>query len=562
MSLWKRLFSRSAPSPVPPASSAAKRNVLSPEALYREEAIRRLHELDGVEAVTPGDDPLLLTVRVRGSNLDLFLGNVFAETRDLAPDERMVALDGLLRSMTAALEDHSALAWEEVLPQLVPVLRPETYGVVGDSGSLRSVPAGRTVAPFLKAMLVVDSETEMASVGAASLEAWGVSLEQALEAATSLLSTYQHPVECYDTAPSPIWHLTSEDGFESSRLLIPGFLERFRDKVEGNPIAIVPERSQLYIAGDANPETILRLCGIAEREFEASPRAISPALYTQLPDGTLAPYARAGQDHVALAVRRGHVLMAATEYGFQKTLLDETFEASGTDIFVASLNHVTRERDGLQFTSCVWTENVDSLLPESELLTLYWDTESVTPKFINVPWAVALGVLGACLEVDATLTPPRWRTTSSPSPAQMAELVARSVEHRRVRALTPIARPLPYRLSSQARRSISTTSASTSSGRSSPTFTVMVSFPSPLPATQRPLGLDFSRRRPRSTRVLVVALMIANWRLATSDTKPLRVCTVSSPSVCAAPSTASNTGRSAGRSAYWPSISSSALFPK
>ncbi len=52
-----------------------------------------------------------------------------------------------------------------------------------------------------------------------------------------------------------------------------------RDRVEGSPLAIIPERSTLFVDGDARPGLVRWLADKAQREFEPSTLGISSAVY-------------------------------------------------------------------------------------------------------------------------------------------------------------------------------------------------------------------------------------------------------------------------------------------
>src|SRR6185369_15379006 len=99
-----------------------------------------------------------------------------------------------------------------------------------------------------------------------------------------------------DRVDYPLWHVARDDSYESSRLLLPAWLASFAGKVKGKPVAVVPHRSCVVVGGDGDHACLRRLIEFARREYEASPRAISPALYTVDAGGALAPLVLPG-DH-------------------------------------------------------------------------------------------------------------------------------------------------------------------------------------------------------------------------------------------------------------------------
>jgi hypothetical protein len=130
---------------------------------------------------------------------------------------------------------------------------------------------------------------------------------QNLQAHVEAATRESPDVESYDaSAPYPIWHVVRNDSYESSRLVLPGFLASFRDKVAGNPIAIVPHRSLLVISGDGHSEAVARLAHMTESEFDASPRAISPAVYGLNAAGDVVPLALPNDHPSCNVAERGH----------------------------------------------------------------------------------------------------------------------------------------------------------------------------------------------------------------------------------------------------------------
>ena len=117
----------------------------------------------------------------------------------------------------------------------------------------------------------------MSYVSSAHLAEWGVTIEDALMQAFGNAARLAPPVSDDDGAT---FHIDAGDDHESSRLAVPGFLASFRGHVDGEPLAIMPSRSQLWIAGSEDPALVLELTSVASREYEGANRAISPAVYT------------------------------------------------------------------------------------------------------------------------------------------------------------------------------------------------------------------------------------------------------------------------------------------
>ncbi|HVJ92831.1 MAG TPA: hypothetical protein VM580_23685 [Labilithrix sp.] len=236
-----------------------------------------------------------------------------------------------------------------------------------------------------------------------------MSADEVIEVALArFAATMSHDAVIYDEMHGPLY-IVGED-YESSRLLVPGWLASFRGKVEGAPIAIVPHRSKLMVGGSARPEMITRLLEIAEREFSASPRSISVALYSVDELDHVVPFI--SDD---LAVRLAHEKLALFEYGQQKDVLDE----KQSELFVATYSVFSDSEGGVRSSAC-WTRAVETLLPKTEWLSLVTPNadQTAAAEILHVPWdAVAHRLTPA-----QGFHPPRFRTGEFPDETELAAL--------------------------------------------------------------------------------------------------------------------------------------------
>ncbi len=425
MGFWGRLFGRksSTAAAVPPGPSTAW-TVEPREALMRQvEALLRADPT--VEKVVRRTEDYGLDITRAGSSCTFFLDNLFADTRELPPEQRVQLIQRYLRALWQ--ESPDSLPWEQARELLLPVLRASTFGM-----SLQPQPAperelvGRRTLPFLRELLVMDLSESAMFVQRRHLEKWGVDEAEAFAAAHANLSRLPDDgVELYDQEHGPLWTVETRDTYETSRLLRPGFLASFAGRVEGRPIAILPERSTLLIGGDARPELVARLAESAEREYAAASRCLTPAMYTVDDAGQVVPYRHPGHDALAHRVRLAHVRLALAEYHAQKEALDALHKEQDVDVFVASYSATARKRDELPISWCVWARDVDALLPETDMVAVSHAANA--DDFFTVPWTEVLRIAGGCLTPVPELWPPRHRTTGKPSPEVLAQLRAAQV---------------------------------------------------------------------------------------------------------------------------------------
>jgi hypothetical protein len=429
MGFWDRLFGRKTPADAPgpaaaPPGAANEVPRVDPREHFLHQAETLLREDPAVEKVERHPEAYGLNVTRAGQHGSVFLENLFSETRELPPAERAHVLKRFLAQLWQ--EGPDQYTWEEARERLLPVLRTATFGMPqGNPSEPDPELVGRHSLPFCLELLVLDLPESTMFVQRRHLAEWGTDEDAAFAAAhANLAALGDAGVELYDTTPGPIWTVDTGDTYETSRLLRPGFLASFAGKVEGRPIAILPERSTLLIAGDAHPATVARLCESAEREYEAATRRLSPALYTVDDAGRVVPYLRPGNDALASRVRLAHVRFALGEYTAQKEALDRAHAARGEDIFVASLSALARNKDERPMTWCVWAHDVHALLPRSDVVAV-----STGPKaFFMVTWAQVERLAPGCLVPEPGLWPPRFRTTTWPAPEALERLRAAAID--------------------------------------------------------------------------------------------------------------------------------------
>ncbi|HEX7664672.1 MAG TPA: DUF1444 family protein [Polyangiaceae bacterium] len=384
---------------------------------------RLLESYERVSSVMPTPDAYGLDVELEdGGKQTVFLENMFVELRELSPDDKRDALEHALASFREAPPPPTT--WPDVRPQLLLAIRAATYGQeladkIPDAEFER-----RPFVPFVDVVVVIDSPTSMAFVNRKSLQDWKVSADEVFAAAEGNLPAFASTaMQLYDQSHGPAWLVASQDTYEASRLLLPGWLASFRGKVEGNPIAIMPDRSTVIIGGDARPDMVTWLLEKAEREFGASPRRLSPALYGVDDEGRVVPYRRTADDELAKKVDLAHERLAMYEYGNQKEYFDAANEREGVDVFIASYQ-VFKSEDGALNVMSLWTETVHTVLPRTRTVALNVldDTRKKSKRIVRVPFEALLDRLK---RVEGA-HPELWETSGKfPSSEELDAFAAR-----------------------------------------------------------------------------------------------------------------------------------------
>jgi hypothetical protein len=375
-----------------------------PRSLFFDFAEEVISGINGVTAVQRHARDFALVIMCDEREHVLFLENTFQETRELGPAAREARL---VYVFEGAARVRRADGWEEAAPHLVPVLRGGAMFAFTPADCV-----GQRFAPFLCEYLALDSDGSMSYVSESTLRAWGVSRDEAFAHARATLAAHDaiHGVEPYDAAASyPIWHVAYDDSYQSSRLLLPGWLASFAGRVAGRPIAIVPDRNRVIVSGDEDIATVRRLLETAEREFSASARSLSPAVYTVDDTGRVVPYLGDASHPLARPLKIAELKLGIYEYGIQTNALKETYDAQNIDLFVGSFFGIeSPSRGPISYTT--WAEGAESLLPVTDFVAIQIDGATAF-----APWKSIERHAAHCLRAEPTLEPPRMRTLGWPS---------------------------------------------------------------------------------------------------------------------------------------------------
>jgi hypothetical protein len=418
VSFWKKLFGGTEAS-APPAAPSPGAAAPDPRDLFVAELRAFLVANRPVERVEHLRDDFALEVTTEdGKTMRMYLRNAFHDWRQAAPEQRHVVLARYTSSLVTPVAEGHEEPWDDVRDKLRPVVRACTFGAeLGDK--LLALPAW----PYLMRAVGVDYPDRMRYVSPDDLAKWGKTAEEVYLAALEAFAPFGNVApEQYDP-DEKIW-LIHGDSYGTSRLLLPGWLRAAGQLVEGRPIAAIPERDMLLIAGDAKPDVVRRLAATAKSEYQAASRSISPALYTLGDGDRVVPYVPEGDAAIAHDVMLGHKLLAAAEYDAQKQRLDALHERDGVDVFVATCT-LARKEGSAPFTYATWGEEVLTLLPEVDLVVVCGgDPSDERGWSFAVPWKTVLEKVAACLERRDDPAPPRWLTKSWPTKEQLQALFA------------------------------------------------------------------------------------------------------------------------------------------
>jgi len=162
-------------------------------------------------------------------------------------------------------------ALAEVLPWMVPKVLPcfeyEAYTLATG----RPAPVFRPLAGPFAVSLAVELPNQDLEVGAAELRAWDADFDRLLQTARrNLLARGGGGFQ----AAGPGRHCAVwRDGLGGGRLLLPGLLEGLA--LAGDPVALLPTRDTLLVAGSQDPESLRWALEGALRALDSDPRPLN-----------------------------------------------------------------------------------------------------------------------------------------------------------------------------------------------------------------------------------------------------------------------------------------------
>ena len=293
--------------------------------------------------------------------------------------------------------------FNDVKPDLLPVVRSRAYFELNGLDWPHEV-----LGEHFGIGLVYDLPESMRSISQGSLDAWGVTFYEALEAAMENLLSMEAKFIGPESGEGAYLSATG-DNYDASRLLIKDAIRRFQ--VKGDPIAMIPNRENLIVVGS---EDVEGLAGMAELAAKAinEPRAIS-GIALRLNGEDWVPWL---PDVLHPSYKEFHRLQIQTfaqDYAQQKEMLDKLHEKNGEKVFVANFSAIKRA-DGKLFSYATWTVTENSLLPKTDTLVL--GRIGSEPQMVE--WEKAVGIAGDLME-PLDIYPPRYRVRGFPSEEQL-----------------------------------------------------------------------------------------------------------------------------------------------
>ena len=312
-------------------------------------------------------------------------------------------------------------------PNLLPILRSrsliEYVALSGDGdGDVTNdnLPASQPFSADSVIMLAYDTEHAMVTISGSTLADWEVSFSTALAAATDNLR--DATVASFEQVLPGLFVGTWDDAYDTSRLLFPDVV--YQLGVGGEPLLMIPTRNRFMVVSANDRAAQLSMIGLARQFVSEEGRQISALMY-KYEQGRAVKYTPSDSE-VARHLAEFRRSMLADDYAGQKEMMEKSHEISGADVFVASYQVLSSKKTGREASFTVWTEDVDSLLPETDLVALVSTAEledgnSAPPKLIA--WRDLQAATGAFERVPDRY-PARYKPVNFPNQAAREALPA------------------------------------------------------------------------------------------------------------------------------------------
>ncbi len=344
-----------------------------------------------------------------------FLGNIYQEyLRSDRRDREQLVRNFLAMWYTTELPVPGD--FDLVKADLLPALRARSFleidvPLAGENDNFQLV--YEIIGEHLALSLAYDLPTSMMMVNEDILEKWGVTFYEAMEVAKQNLA--EKPLQCAQIGP--LYALANGDGYDATRLVLLDFIRKLQ--LDGDPIAMVPNRERLYLTGSDSPDGLQAMLHFVGEDVKHE-RFISGMAF-RLENSEWSPWLpQTGHPHY----RQLHELAVQTlgeMYTQQAVLLDRRFAAAGEAVFAATFSAFRDAATNGVCSYAMWAEGVDSLLPETDEIVLARPQGNDISIVARCDWHTLQGLAGDLMEPQ-DMYPQRWRVRQFPSPDVLRQI--------------------------------------------------------------------------------------------------------------------------------------------
>jgi hypothetical protein len=354
------------------------------------------------------------------------LGNIYQEYSRSQKNERDAVLRRFLRNCVSTKNYELPAEFGDIHPDLLPVIRSRFYL---ESVQLQAKIRGndaldvpqQVVGDHLALSLVYDLPSAMRTISQSDLDNWEVTFYEAVEAARQNLE--QMGEIAFANLDRCVYASATGDNYDASRLVMLDLIRRF--EVNGDYIAMVPNRDKLIVTGSDDEHGLGIMSKIAEASYE-EPRPIS-TVALRLEGEEWVPWLPPRSSPSFAKFHELRLRTIGAEYNDQKELLDEVHSANRAGLYVAQFNAMQNKGSGQVTSYSVWSEGLEIMLPQTDSIFFFRPKGEKEGEIVaGGSWDHVQQVVGNLME-PAGIYPERYLVRDFPSEYQL-EMIGKQIE--------------------------------------------------------------------------------------------------------------------------------------
>jgi uncharacterized protein YtpQ (UPF0354 family) len=356
-----------------------------------------------------------------GSNEVISTTNIYQEWLHTEAAERPEAVKRIAAGFSQMPQDKQTL--DQVRKKLRPAVRAVSYfdpAQLARMGSGTGSAAKTTTIPYkllgegAAVAVAIDGDQSMAIATNKDLEDWHLTIDQALAIAVTNLGV---DAKLEQVEPG-IWAAKMNDSYDASRIMLVEDIGKLN--LAGGPVALIPNRETLLLAGKTDAKALMKMADLAETAAK-DPRPIhTQALcldggewHDCIPNVT----PRVKQRFASLAAQGWIDLYGDGHDAYQDEL--------GDDLFVAHLTGIQKPT-GEVVTYATWTKTVPTMLPKADFIAFVIlegpEGEEKGHMLGLAPWSRVMSVMGTRMKETGKM-PRYWATGDAfPTDAELRKL--------------------------------------------------------------------------------------------------------------------------------------------
>jgi uncharacterized protein YtpQ (UPF0354 family) len=258
------------------------------------------------------------------------LQNVYAEYLETPEESRPTVIKRFLRGILSRKREMPD-EFDDAKPDILPVIRSRFFserlrlerrngGEFGKASDLLGIPLGDQ----FEAIFVYDLPDSMRYLGTGALDDWDVTIYEVAEVARQNLS--QLPTS-FAGIQGKFYLCAEADNYASSRILLPDAIRQL--EVNGDWIAMVPNRDTLLVTGSDDADGLGMMAHIAEEAYK-KPRRQGLGMLRLVDDEWETWFPPEGSPHYE-QFRKLELISMADEYSDQQEILAQALAKEEVD---------------------------------------------------------------------------------------------------------------------------------------------------------------------------------------------------------------------------------------